>query len=52
MSINEAIAVAKEIGAPMTWLTHLTHISDHAALAATLPRGVAPAYDGLRLRLA
>ena len=51
MSIDEAIAVAREIGAPQTWLTHLTHLSDHETLAASLPAGIAPAYDGLRLKL-
>ncbi len=51
MSIAEAIAVAREIGAPQSWLTHLTHLSDHAELAAELPPGIAPAYDGLRFTL-
>jgi phosphoribosyl 1,2-cyclic phosphate phosphodiesterase len=51
LSIDEAVAVAQEIGAPQTLLTHLTHLSDHATLAASLPAGVAPAFDGLRLRL-
>jgi phosphoribosyl 1,2-cyclic phosphate phosphodiesterase len=51
MSIDEAVAVARQIGAPATWLTHLTHLSDHGALAAALPAGIAPAYDGLRLTL-
>jgi phosphoribosyl 1,2-cyclic phosphate phosphodiesterase len=51
MSIDEAIAAAQEIAAPQTWLTHLTHLSDHATLAASLPAGIAPAYDGLRLKL-
>ncbi len=50
MSIDEAVAVARQIGAPQTWLTHLTHLSDHTALAAALPPGIAPAYDGLRVR--
>jgi phosphoribosyl 1,2-cyclic phosphate phosphodiesterase len=50
MSIAEAVEVAREIGAKQTWLTHLTHVSDHAALNASLPTGVAAAYDGLRLR--
>lgn len=49
MSIGEAVTTAREIGAPRTWLTHLTHLSDHAALAASLPDGIAPAYDGLRV---
>jgi phosphoribosyl 1,2-cyclic phosphate phosphodiesterase len=51
LSIDEAVAVAKEIGAPATWLTHLTHLNDHAELAAALPNGIAPAYDGLRVKL-
>jgi phosphoribosyl 1,2-cyclic phosphate phosphodiesterase len=51
MSIEEALAVGKEIGAPATWVTHLTHLNDHAALAATFPAGIAPAHDGLRLKL-
>lgn len=51
MSIDEAIAVAAEIGAPRTWLTHLTHLNDHAELEATLPAGVRVAHDGLRVRL-
>ena len=51
MSINEAVAAARDIAAPQTWLTHLTHLSDHATLAASLPDGVQPAYDGLRLTI-
>jgi phosphoribosyl 1,2-cyclic phosphate phosphodiesterase len=51
MSIDEAIGVAREIGAKKTWLTHLTHLTDHAELAASLPAGIEPAYDGLRLTL-
>jgi phosphoribosyl 1,2-cyclic phosphate phosphodiesterase len=51
MSIEEAVAAAKEIDARETWLTHLTHLSDHAELAASLPPGIAPAYDGLRVQL-
>jgi phosphoribosyl 1,2-cyclic phosphate phosphodiesterase len=50
MTIGEAVAVAREIAAPRTLLTHLTHLSDHATLAAELPPSVEPAYDGLRLR--
>lgn len=49
MSIGEAIVAAGEIGSQQTWLTHLTHLSDHAELEATLPAGIALAYDGLRL---
>jgi phosphoribosyl 1,2-cyclic phosphate phosphodiesterase len=51
MSIPEAVAVAGEIGAPSTWITHLTHLNDHAELEASLPAGIRPACDGLRLNL-
>ncbi len=51
MSIDEALATAQEIGAPRTYLTHLTHLNDHAELETRLPAGVRVAYDGLRLRL-
>ena len=51
MSIAEAIATAREIAAPHTLLTHLTHLNDHAELAAALPPGIAPAYDGLHLQV-
>ena len=51
MSIPEAIEVAKAIAAPRTLLTHLTHLNDHAELAAELPAGIEPAHDGLRITL-
>jgi phosphoribosyl 1,2-cyclic phosphate phosphodiesterase len=51
LSIGEAVAVAREIEAPQTWLVHLTHLTDHAAGEAALPGGIRLAYDGLRLKL-
>jgi phosphoribosyl 1,2-cyclic phosphate phosphodiesterase len=48
LSIPEAIDAAKEIGAKHTWLTHLTHVTDHAATEAALPDGIKLGYDGLR----
>lgn len=50
-SISEAIAVAHRIGAERTYLTHLTHDNFHADLEAELPRGIAPAFDGLNIRI-
>lgn len=47
LSIPEAVTVAQRIGARRTFLTHLTHELTHADLAAQLPSGIAPAYDGL-----
>jgi phosphoribosyl 1,2-cyclic phosphate phosphodiesterase len=47
LSIPEAVETAQRIGARRTFFTHLTHEFTHQALAATLPPGIAPAYDGL-----
>ena len=47
LSIPEAVDAAAGIGARRTFLTHLTHDAPHAELAARLPAGIAPAYDGL-----
>lgn len=51
MSVYEAMSAAREIGAPRTYLTHITHFMDHEAWSDKLPEGVAFAYDGLRLNL-
>lgn len=47
LSIGEAIETARRVGARRTYLTHLTHETAHAELAAALPDGIEPAYDGL-----
>ncbi|HUK64862.1 MAG TPA: MBL fold metallo-hydrolase [Dongiaceae bacterium] len=47
LSIPEAVATARQLGARQTWLTHLTHETGHAELAASLPADVQPAHDGL-----
>jgi phosphoribosyl 1,2-cyclic phosphate phosphodiesterase len=47
LSLGEAVAVARRIGARQTWLTHLTHDNFHAALASELPPDIQPAWDGL-----
>lgn len=46
-NVEEAVAVALDIGAERTYLTHMTHRLGHASLAATLPVPIEPAYDGL-----
>ncbi|HEU4569336.1 MAG TPA: MBL fold metallo-hydrolase [Gemmatimonadales bacterium] len=51
LSIPEALEVAAALGAGQTFLTHLTHETGHAALAAALPGGVAPGHDGLTLEV-
>ena len=51
LSIPEAVRVARELGAERTYLTHLTHDNRHADLEAELPLGIAPAFDGLTIRI-
>lgn len=50
-NVEEAVAVARDIGAERTYLTHLTHRVRHQALLEALPPGVEPAYDGLTIDL-
>jgi phosphoribosyl 1,2-cyclic phosphate phosphodiesterase len=51
LSIPEALRTAAALAADRTYLTHLTHDNFHADLEAELPRGVAPAFDGLTVRI-
>ncbi|HEX5387914.1 MAG TPA: MBL fold metallo-hydrolase [Gemmatimonadales bacterium] len=51
LSIDEAIAVARDVGAERTYLTHLTHETAHADLEGKLPAGILPAYDGLTVEV-
>jgi phosphoribosyl 1,2-cyclic phosphate phosphodiesterase len=51
LSVSEAVAAAKKVGARQTWLTHLTHRTGHAELEAELPPGIAPAFDGLSVQI-
>ncbi len=51
LSVPEAIAASRRVGARRTFFIHLTHENTHAALAAMLPEGITPAYDGLVIDL-
>jgi phosphoribosyl 1,2-cyclic phosphate phosphodiesterase len=51
LSIPEAVSAARLVGAQRTYLTHLTHDNRHADLEAELPPGIAPAFDGLTIRI-
>ena len=47
-SLEEAVAVARKVGARHSWLTHLSHqLPPYEVLASELPEGILPAYDGL-----
>jgi phosphoribosyl 1,2-cyclic phosphate phosphodiesterase len=49
MTIEEATQTAVEMGAPLSFLTHMTFMVDHEATEAELPENVRLAYDGLRV---
>jgi phosphoribosyl 1,2-cyclic phosphate phosphodiesterase len=51
LSVSEAVDAAARVGARETWLTHLTHRTAHAELEKELPKGIAPAFDGLTVEI-
>lgn len=50
-SLDEAVEVARKVGARRTFFTHLSHELDYDAINARLPPSMELAYDGLRLPL-
>ena len=47
-SLPEALAFLERVGAEQSYITHISHmLPPHARLAASLPKGVSPAWDGL-----
>jgi len=47
-SLPEALAFFERVGAERSYITHISHLlPKHAELAAMLPPGVSPAWDGL-----
>lgn len=51
MNFDEALAAREFLGARRTWFTHFSDEVDHEKAEATLPKGVALAYDGLKLEI-
>ncbi len=51
MSIDEAVAATKRIGAKQTYLIHMAHEIQHSVVDAQLPVGVNLAYDNLVLEV-
>ena len=51
-SLSEAVTVAQELRVPQTWLTHISHqMGKHDEVSATLPNGIALAYDALQIKI-
>ena len=50
-SLDEAVDVARRLGAKRTLFTHMSHDLEHEATNASLPPGMELAYDGLRIPL-
>jgi phosphoribosyl 1,2-cyclic phosphate phosphodiesterase len=52
LTFDEAVSLAKEIGAKTTYLTHISHrLGSHADVSGELPEGILLAYDGLVLEV-
>lgn len=51
-TLEQAIALAQELGAEQTYFTHISHkLGMHKKVEINLPQGIALAYDGLQLEL-
>ena len=52
LTLDEAISLAREIGAEQTYLTHISHrLGTHVNVSKELPEGIQLAYDGLQLQM-
>ena len=51
-TLDQAVAIAREIGAEQTYLIHMSHqMGLHAEVDSELPEGINLAYDGLAVTL-
>ena len=51
-NLDQAVAMAQRLQARQTYFTHITHDLGHAETCASLPEGIALAYDGLNIPIA
>ncbi len=49
--LQQAIKIAKTIGARQTYFTHMSHDLEHDEICASLPAGMTLAYDGMEIPL-
>ncbi|MEZ6121962.1 MAG: MBL fold metallo-hydrolase [Planctomycetaceae bacterium] len=49
LSVEQAVRWAERLGAEQTVLTHMSHELNYDTLAAELPVGIVPGYDGLKI---
>jgi len=50
-TLEQAVAMARRIGAGQTYFTHIAHDLPHEQTCAALPAGMSLAYDGLSLMI-
>jgi phosphoribosyl 1,2-cyclic phosphate phosphodiesterase len=50
-SLDQAVEIARQLAPRQTYFTHMSHELEHEATNATLPDGMALAYDGQRIAL-
>lgn len=50
LSFDQAVDLARKVGAERTWFTHFAHGLPHADLERRFPQGMGPAFDGLRIQ--
>jgi phosphoribosyl 1,2-cyclic phosphate phosphodiesterase len=51
LTIEQATAIAQQVGAERTWFTHITHDVDHDEANARLPPGIELGWDGLTIEI-
>jgi phosphoribosyl 1,2-cyclic phosphate phosphodiesterase len=51
INLEQSIDYASLIGAEQTFLIHMTHDMEYETLSRQLPKGVFPAFDGMKLAL-
>lgn len=51
LTVEEAVEVARAVGAEMTYLTHISHLASHRLLEERLPPSIRPSHDNLIIDL-